>query len=106
VPQGAEAGAEYWRASWETHGSPGAPDERASISFTTIEITAEGVELSFPLPGGRGAVVQYTDALGQTEWLPLKTIEAAAEAQAAQVTDETRPSTANRFYRLLLKPGE
>jgi hypothetical protein len=106
VTPGAEAGAEYWRASWETHGSPGASDERASISFTTIEITAEGVELSFPLPGGRGAVVQYTDALGQTEWLPLKTIEAAAEAQAAQVTDETRPSTANRFYRLLLKPGE
>jgi len=103
---GAEVGAEYWRASWETHGSPGAPDERASISFTTIEITAEGVVLSFPLPGGRGAVVQFTDALGQAEWLPLKTIEAAAKAQAAQVTDNTRPSTANRFYRLLLKPRE
>jgi len=106
VTPGAEAGAEYWRASWETHGSPGAPDERASISFTTIEITAEGVVLSFPLPGGRGAVVQYTDALGQAEWLPLKTIEAAAKAQAAQVTDNTRPSTTNRFYRLLLKPRE
>jgi hypothetical protein len=106
VTPGAEVGAEYWRASWETHGSPGAPDERASISFTTIEITAEGVVLSFPLPGGRGAVVQFTDALGQAEWLPLKTIEAAAKAQAAQVTDNTRPSTANRFYRLLLKPRE
>jgi hypothetical protein len=106
VTPGAEAGAEYWRASWETHGSPGAPDERASISFSTIKITAEGVVLSFPLPGGRGAVVQYTDALGQAEWLPLKTIEAAAKAQAAQVTDNTRPSTTNRFYRLLLKPRE
>ncbi len=46
------------------------------------------------------------DALGQAEWLPLKTIEAAAKAQAAQVTDNTRPSTTNRFYRLLLKPRE
>ena len=106
TPQGEMDGAEYWRASWETHGSPGAPDERASISFTTIEITAEGVVLSFQLPKRKGVVVQYTDALGQAEWLPLKTIEAAAETQAAQVTDETWPSTANRFYRLLLKPGE
>ena len=72
TPQGEMDGAEYWRASWETHGSPGAPDERASISFTTIEITAEGVVLSFQLPKRKGVVVQYTDALGQAEWLPLK----------------------------------
>ena len=106
VPHGAEAGAEYWRASWNDHGSPGIPDERTSINFTEIKVAAEGIVLSFQLPKRKGAVVQYTDALGQAEWLPLKTIEAAAETQASQVTDETWPSTANRFYRLLLKPGE
>lgn len=106
VPQGTEAGAEYWRASWNDHGSPGIPDERISINFTEIKVAAEGIVLSFKLPKRKGVVVQYTDALGQAEWLPLKTIEAAAEAQTAQVTDETWPSTANRFYRLLLKPGE
>ena len=106
VPHGAEAGAEYWRASWDAHGSPGAPDERASINFTKIEIVAEGIVLSFQLPKGMGAVVQYTDALGQAQWQPLKTIEAANNAQAIQVTDKNWPSTADRFYRLLLKPGE
>ena len=106
VPQGTEAGAEYWRASWNDHGSPGVPDERISISFTEIKIAAEGIVLSFQLPKRKGCVVQYTDALDQAEWFPLKTIEAAAEAQAAQVTDKNWPSTANRFYRLLLKPRE
>lgn len=106
MPQGTEAGAEYWRASWNDHGSPGIPDEPISINFTEIKVATEGIVLSFQLPKRKGVVVQYTDALGQAEWLPLKTIEAAAEAQTAQVTDETWPSTANRFYRLLLKPGE
>ena len=106
MPQGTEAGAEYWRASWNDHGSPGIPDEPISINFTEIKVATEGIVLSFQLPKRKGVVVQYTDALGQAEWLPLKTIEAAAETQASQVTDETWPSTANRFYRLLLKPGE
>ena len=106
MPQGTEAGAEYWRASWNDHGSPGIPDEPISINFTEIKVATEGIVLSFQLPKRKGVVVQYTDALGQAEWLPLKTIEAATEAQTAQVTDETWPSTANRFYRLLLKPGE
>jgi hypothetical protein len=106
VPQGELAGVEYWRASWNIHGTPGTPDERISIYFTGIKMTDDGVALSLELPRGKNVIVQYTDALGQAEWIPLKTIEAIDAAQAVQVTDETRPAAASRFYRLLLKPRE
>ncbi|MED5381975.1 MAG: CotH kinase family protein [Verrucomicrobiota bacterium] len=106
VPPGAESAADDWRPSWETHGSPGRPDEQVRTQFTEIRLSAEGVVLLFPVPAGRGAVVQYTDALGQAEWQALKTIQAANKAQAIQVIDSAWPSRGNRFYRLLLKPRE
>lgn len=104
VPPGAEAGADDWRPSWETHGSPGTPDEQARVQFTAIHLSAEGVVLSFPVPAGRGAVVQYTDALGQAAWRPIKSIQPANETRAVQVIDSAWPSRANRFYRIVLKP--
>ena len=62
--------------------------------------------LLFPVPAGREAVVQYTDALGRAEWQAIKTIEAANQARAVQIIDSAWPNRANRFYRLLLKPRE
>ena len=106
VPPGAESAADDWRPSWESHGSPGRPDEQVRTQFTEIRLSAEGVVLLFPVPAGREAVVQYTDALGQAEWQAIKTIEAANQARAVQVIDSAWPSRANRFYRLLLKPRE
>ena len=106
VPPGAESAADDWRPRWETHGSPGRPDEQVRTQFTEIRLSAEGVVLLFPVPAGREAVVQYTDALGQAEWQAIKTTEAANQARAVQVIDSAWPSRANRFYRLLLKPRE
>ena len=92
VPPGAESAADDWRPSWESHGSPGKPDEQVRTQFTEIRLSAEGVVLLFPVPAGREAVVQYTDALGQAEWQAIKTIEAANQARAVQVIDSAWPS--------------
>ena len=86
--------------------TPSMRNYKGNMYFTEIKMVDDAVVLTIELSEGKDCILQYSDEIGNGEWISLKIMNGADTPSEFKVTDDSNQGINNRFYRLLQKPGE
>ncbi len=86
--------------------TPSMRNYKGNMYFTEIKMVGDAVVLTIELSEGKDCILQYSDEIGNGEWISLKIMNGTDTPSEFKVTDDSNQGINNRFYRLLQKPGE
>jgi CotH protein/chitobiase/beta-hexosaminidase-like protein/lamin tail-like protein/Fn3 domain-containing protein len=88
-----------WRASLETHGTPGRV-EGAVLRIETARVEGQHVILQFTARAGVRYTLAFKPALEAANWIPLNEFPPAAAPGSREYDDLIPAGTAQRYYRI------